>query len=66
MRPMHYPRYEPLKQRPPGAGAFFDYVEDALRRAAPKARSCRIDRRSRYTAASPLRAARASALAPAR
>ena len=60
---MRYPRYEPLKQRPPGAGAFFDYVEDALRRAAPKPRSCRLDRRLRYTAEPPLRAARTAALA---
>ncbi len=63
---MHYPRYEPAKHRPPGAGAFFDYVEEALRRAAPKPRSCRLDRRSRYTAAPPLHAARATELAPER
>jgi len=53
---MHYPRYKPVKHRPPGAGAFFDYVKDALLRAAPTPRSCRLDRRSRYTAAPPLRA----------
>ena len=45
---MHYARYQPLKRRPPGGGAFFDYVEDVLRRATPTPRSCRIDRRERY------------------
>ena len=30
---MHYPRYKPVKQRPPGAGAFSDYAQDVLRRA---------------------------------
>jgi hypothetical protein len=61
---MRYPRYKPVKQRPPGAGAFSDYVEDALRRAAPRVRSCRLDRRAHYRAAAPLAAAIAPELEP--
>jgi len=61
---MHYARYQPLKQRAPGAGAFSDYVEDVRRRAAPMLRSCRIDRRSRYVAPGPLGAARVPELVP--
>ena len=60
---MHYPRYKPVKQRPPGAGAFSDYAEDVLRRAVPQPRSCRLDRRERYVAHAPLAAELAPELA---
>ena len=60
---MHYARYQPLKRRPPGTGAFFDYVEDALRRAAPAPRSCRLDRRERYRGLAPFTADAAAELA---
>ena len=42
---MDYPRYQPRRRRPPGAGAFYDWTVFVARERTPKLRSCRIDRR---------------------
>ena len=42
---MNYPRYQPSRRRPPGAGAFFDWTLFVGGNGTLKLKSCRIDRR---------------------
>jgi hypothetical protein len=39
---LKYPRYQPSRLRPPGAGAFFDYVASVANRQCPKLKSSSI------------------------
>ena len=42
---MNYPRYQPTRRRPPGAGAFFDWTVFVGCHGTLKLKSCRLDRR---------------------
>jgi hypothetical protein len=42
---LNYPRYKPNPLRPPGTGAFFDYVVGVSNRDARKLKSCSLMRR---------------------
>jgi len=42
---LNYPRYNPSRLRPKGAGAFFDFAADVANRDVRKLKSCSLLRR---------------------
>ena len=42
---LNYPRYNPSRLRPKGAGAFFDFAADVASRDVRKLKSCSLLRR---------------------